>query len=519
MKIDNIKKALSLLFLALVLPTLLFAQGGEASQSHFSTLNWIVLAVMLLGTTFIGEKIKGKGTGVDDFFRGGQNLPWWAVSLSLVATKTSVATFIAVPAFVFSATGDMSYIQMTIGFILGNLLFVFVLLKEYYQENIFSPYDFIQNRLGKGVSQLSRLFFLLGATLSQGVRLVGTGLVLSVITGLGSLQCIVIVAAFAVVWSYIGGIATVVWTDVIQFIIFIVGALFALYFAVDGIPGGLGEIIAIADSKAKLVLLDISLDPTKTYTLWVGILGSTFFEFGSDAIDQVTTQRALCCKNIKEARKAVAFSAIGAVTTWIMLAVGLALVAFYHFNPLSTEMAEAVVSEPDKIFPYFVTTQLPDGFSGLIIAAMFAAGISTLDSALAALSQTTIMGIGPQLFPKMKQMSEKSIVRLSKGAIVVWGVILCALGCIFSLVQSQGLLSLGFKMPGYVYGILIGVAFLSLMRKGRFASILIGSICSILFILWLNSMNVSAFWWYPTGAIIVIVVALADHYLIRKNHE
>ncbi len=500
----------------LLLPILLFAQSG-GEEARFSTLNWIILAVMLFGTTYIGEKITGKGKGVDDFFRGGQNLPWWAVSLSLIATKTSVATFIAVPAFVFSMTGDMSYIQMTIGFILGNLLFVFVLLKEYYQENIYSPYDFIQNRLGQNVSQLSRLFFLLGATLSQGVRLVGTGLVLSVITGLDSITCIVIVASFAVVWSYIGGIATVVWTDVIQFIIFISGALFALYFAVGGIPGGFGEIIAIADAKAKLVLLDLSMDPTKTYTLWVGIFGSTFFEFGSDAIDQVTTQRALCCKNIKEARKAVAFSAIGASTTWIMLLVGLALVAFYHINPLSPEMAEAVISEPDKIFPYFVMTQLPDGVSGLIIAAMFAAGISTLDSALAALSQTTVMGVGPLLFPRMKTMSDKKIVRISKFAIIVWGVILTLLGCLFSMSQSQGLLSLGFKMPGYVYGILIGIAFLSLMRKGRFVAILIGSVCSVSFILWLNSVGVSSFWWYPMGAIIVMAVTLFDHYFILKT--
>ncbi len=506
----------ALLLFILLVPTALFAQGG-AEMTKFSTLNWIIIAVMLIGTTIIGEKIKGKGGGVDDFFRGGQSLPWWAVSLSLVATKTSVATFIAVPAFVFSATGDMSYIQMTIGFMLGNLLFVFVLLKEYYAENIYSPYDFIQNRLGKNVSQLSRGFFLLGATLSQGVRLVGTGLVLSVITGLGSLECIIIVAAFAVAWSYIGGITTVVWTDVIQFIIFICGALFALYFAVGGVSGGFGEILAIADAKAKLVLIDLSMDPTKTYTLWVGILGSTFFEFGSDAIDQVTTQRALCCKNLKEARKAVAFSVVGAVTTWIMLLVGLSLVAFYHINPLSPDMAAAVTSEPDRIFPYFVMTELPDGISGLIIAAMFAAGISTLDSALAALSQTTVMGVAPHIFPKMRELSDKAIVRISKSAIIVWGVILAGLGCLFSLMQSDGLLSLGFKMPGYVYGILIGIAFLSLMRKGRFSAILVGSICSVAFILWLNSINVSSFWWYPMGAIIVMSITLFDHYVILRK--
>ncbi len=484
---------------------------------NFSLLNWIILATVLIGTTVVGERIKGKGTGVDDFFRGGRNLPWWAVSLSLIATKTSVATFIAVPAFVFSLTGDMSYIQMTIGFILGNLLFVFVLLKEYYEENIYSPYDFIQNRLGERTSQLSRVLFMTGATLSQGVRLVGTGLVLSVITGLDSVTCIIIVAAFAVVWSYIGGITTVVWTDVIQFVIFIVGALFALVYAVGGVPGGLGEIIAIADAKAKLVLIDLSMDPTKTYTLWVGILGSSFFEFGANAIDQVTTQRALCCKDIKEARKAVAFSAIGAVTTWIMLAVGLALVAFYHINPLTGEMAQTVINEPDKIFPYFVITELPNGVSGLIIAAMFAAGISTLDSALAALSQTSVMGIAPMIFPKIKEYSEERVVRISKWMIVFWGVVLASLGCMFSFVQAQGLLSLGFKMPGYVYGILIGIAFLSLMRKGRFGAILVGSACSVSFILWLNSVGVSSFWWYPCGAVIVIAAALVDHYFIKKR--
>ncbi|WP_373942939.1 hypothetical protein OEG92_07520 [Polaribacter sejongensis] len=475
----------------------MFSQStDEVAFSHFSTLNWVILIVFLLGTTLIGELVKNKDKGLDAFFKGGNNLPWWAVSLSLIATKTSVATFIAVPAFIFSMQGNLTYLQMTIGFALGNVLFVYVLLKEYYEEGIFSPYDFIQKRLGVKTSQLSRTFFMIGATMSQGVRLLGTALVLSVITGQSTILCIAIIAVFAIVWSYIGGITTVVWTDAIQFVIFIFGACFALFYAIGDIPGGFGEMMAIADDKAKLVLFDLSLDPHKTYTLWVGILGCTFFEFGSNAVDQVVTQRALCCKNLKEARKAVAFSVIGVATTWIMAFVGIGLVAYYDIYPLSDLVDKSMQLEPDRIFPYFVVNELPNGISGLIIAAMFAAGISTLDSALTALSQTSVMGVGPLVYPKLKTMEEDKVVKISKQAIIVWGIILALLAYAFSFFQDGGLLALGFKVPGYAYGTLIGIAFLALMRKGTFTGILIGAILTILIIAWMHYEGISFFWWF-----------------------
>lgn len=494
------------------IPGFAWAQSGIASSS-FSTLNWIILIAFLALTTLFGELTKNKDEGLHGFFRGGQKLPWWSVSLSLIATKTSVATFIAVPAFVFSVQGDLTYLQMTIGFALGNILMVFLLLKEYYEENIYSPYEFIQNRLGIKVSQLSRVFFMIGATMSQGVRLLGTALVLSVITGQSTLMCILIIALFAIVWSYIGGITTVIWTDAIQYVIFIFGACFALYYAISDVPGGIGEMLKIADEKSKLTLLDLSLDPHKTYTLWVGILGCTFFEFGSNAVDQVVTQRALCCKNLREARKAVAFSVIGVTTTWIMAFVGIALVAFYHINPLSNELSAIITQEPDRIFPYYVVNELPDGISGLIIAAMFAAGISTLDSALTALSQTSVMGVGRLLFPRMKSMQESNLVRLSRLAIIVWGGILALLAYGFSFFQDEGLLALGFKVPGYAYGTLIGIALLALMRKGSFPGILTGAGLAILSVAWMHLEGISFFWWFPVGALVVMATALINHKL------
>lgn len=488
----------------------------NAASTHFSALNWLILAAFLIGTTVVGELLKSKETGLDGFFRGGRKLPWWAVTLSLIATKTSVATFIAVPAFVFSLKGDLTYLQMTVGFALGNILMVFVLLKEYYQENIYSPYEFIQKRLDVRTGQLARGFFMVGATMSQAVRLLGTALVLSVITGQSTLVCILIIAVFSVVWSYIGGITTVVWTDAVQFIIFIVGAVFALVYALGDIPGGLGEMMAIADQKAKLTLLDLSLDPHKTYTLWVGVLGCTFFEFGMNAVDQVVTQRTLCCKNLREARKALGFSVVGVATTWIMAFVGLGLVAYYHINPLSEAAGASIMAEPDRIFPYYVVNELPTGISGLIIAAMFAAGISTLDSALTALSQTTVMGIGPVIFPRLKTLAEKRLVMISKMAIVAWGAVLALMAYGFSFFQEGGLLALGFKVPGYAYGVLIGIAFLALRRRGSFPGILAGSIASVAVIVWMHLDGISFFWWFPVGAIVVMAMAYLVEYAASK---
>lgn len=505
-------RPLSITVLLLALPASLRAATEAAPATEgtggFSALNWGILIVFLLGTTWIGERLKGGGDGLDAFFRGGRNLPWWAVSLSLIATKTSVSTFIAVPAVIFAVGGDLTYVQMTLGFALGNLLFVFLLLPDYYREDIYSPYDFIQRRIGHKTSQLARSFFMAGATMSQGVRLLGTALVLSVITGQDTVTCIGIIALFAVVWSLIGGITTVVWTDAVQYVLFIIGALIALACAVGEFAGGFGEILQIADEQAKLALLDLSLDPHKTYTLWVGIFGCTFFEFGANAIDQVVTQRSLCCRSLKDARKAVAFSALGVTTTWIMALVGLAIVAYYHVHPLPAEAAAAIAAEPDRIFPYYVVNALPDGISGLIIAALFAAGISTLDSALTALSQTSIMGVGRSLVPSWRELPEARLVSLSRRAIVVWGVVLGLLAYGFSFFQEGGLLALGFIVPGYAYGALVGIALLAYWRRGRFPAIATGAALSILSIALLHREGISFFWWFPVGAVVVISVTL-----------
>jgi Na+/proline symporter len=300
----------------------------------------------------------------------------------------------------------------------------------------------------------------------------------------------------------------------VQFLIFISGAIFALFWITDAVPGGVPEILAIADQKAKLALYDLSIDPRKTYTLWVGLIGCTCFQLGQDAIDQVTTQRLLCCENHREAQKAVIFAGLGAFTTFIMLAVGLGLVAYYTVSPLPESVRQLFLNEPDRVFPYFIMHELPPGISGIIIAALFAAGISTLDSALAALSQTFVSGVYQRFM--VRKASERHYLVVSRFSIVAWGLILALLAGFFHLFSKEGLLKLGLLVPGYVYGALLGISILALLRRGSFRAILAGTVLSVSAVLYLQYLDVTFFWWYPAAAAVMIGVVFAIDSLFGK---
>jgi SSS family transporter len=471
----------------------------------FGVVDWVVLVAFLLGTTFVGHALRGDTSRLEGFFLGGRAIPWWAVAASLMSSKTSALTFIAVPGFIFATGGDLRYLQITFGMVVGNVLMARVFIPAYYEERIYSPYDFMENRLGTAVSQLARLLFFVGVVLSQSVRLLATALVLSVISGLSMPTCIVLMGIFGVVWSIIGGITTVIWTDVVQWAIYTLGAVVAVVAVTNVVPGGVTGILAIADQRAKLAFIDLSLDPTKTYTLWAGVVGMGFLELGQSAIDQVVTQRSLCCANAREAQKAFYASIIGALTFVLMAFVGLGLVAFYALNPPPGATAELLGRQADRVFPLFLVEQMPAGLSALLIASIFAAG--AINSALAALSQTSVSGVYQRYI--RPQASERHYLAVSRLLIVGWAAVLAGLALVFHRSNSQGLLNLGLRVPGYVYGALLGIALLALWRRGTVPGIVIGVVASLAAVLALQAANVGFFWWYPAGCAVVVAVALA----------
>ncbi len=450
----------------------------------FHLIDWVVVAAYLGLTTWIGHAMKGKQGTIKDFFLGGRSLPWPAVSGSIIATEISALTFIAVPAGVFAANGDMRYLQWAIGSIIARVIVGVFFVRLYYRRQIFSPYDFMGNVLGEHARRTTTVLFWVGGILGQSVRVMVTAIILRAVTGIDANLCILLVGAFAVAWTLMGGMRTVIWTDVVQFLVFLVGGIVALVVLISA-AGGWGDFTGVAGEAGKLRVFDLEFSLTDEYILWVAIFAIPFQNVTAYGLDQLMVQRAFCCKDAKDAGKAVIWSSVSQVVTLVMLLVGAGLYAFYEAHEMSPEMAAQIAEERNTVFPLWILENLPVGVGGLIIAGAFAAAISSLDSILAALSQTSI-----SMFTKQETIDadQGRLVSLSRLVVVGWGVALTLFTMVlYTVGQDSDLIALAFGMLTYTYGPLLGIFMLAVLGKRRSAGgILLGVGASVIFTLWVQ---------------------------------
>ncbi len=458
----------------------------EGVHSHFLWIDWAVLAGYLLLTTWIGHALKGSQATVKDFFLAGRSLPWPAVTGSIIATEISAITFVGVPGMVFAAGGDFTYLQWGIGSIIARIIVGVWFVKVFYERDIFSPYDYMQSKLGPGARALTTWLFFLASILGQSVRLLVTALILWTVTGLDFAWCIAIIGVFAVVWTLMGGMTTVIWTDVIQFFVFIGGGILALVVLLSKIEGGFPEFLATAGEAGKLRLWDLSTNPNVQFTLWVGLLAMPFQNLAAFGTDQLNAQRMFCCRSASDASKAIIASSVSLLVTVLMLAVGAALYVYYVQNPPTAAEIALFAKDTDSVFPVWITTVLPPGITGLILAGAFAAAISSLDSALAALAQTSLALVHGKT--GMQNADQARLIRQSRIAIVAWGIALILVAIGLQAVRGHiNLLSLAFGMVTYTYGPMLGAFLLALSPIRRdIRGVWIGAVLSILLVLWVR---------------------------------
>jgi SSS family transporter len=316
------------------------------------------------------------------------------------------------------------------------------------------------------------------------VRVYATALVLELTTGWSLSESIVLIAVFAVLWTWMGGIAAVIWTDFVQFFILVAGGIAALFYVANALPEHWSTLIAVGQDAGKFETFDFSTDPRLAFTFWAALIAMPFQNVAVYGTDHLFVQRLLCCRNQHEARKAVLWSNIGELVPVLMLMVGVGLFAFYQYHALPEDLAVLVAERGDRIFPAFIISEIPSGLRGLLIACILSAAISSLDSILAALSQISLtMFYKPFVEP---DASETRLLKVSRVLVIIWGAVLAFMAWQFSSSQLD-LVTLAFSMTTYTWGPMLGLFLLSMVaHRHRVAAIGRSVVFSILVVLFIN---------------------------------
>jgi len=452
----------------------------------------VVIIGYLILCVIIGLKMGGKPTDANTYFTSRGTVPWWAVSFSIVATETSMLTVISIPAVAY--LGSLVFLQLVVGYIIGRFLIAWFILPTYFQTEQFTAYSFFEERFGSRFKQSISATFLVTRILADGVRLFAAAIPLKVITGLDYPTSIAIIAILTLAYTYYGGLKSVIWIDVLQLAVYLTGGGLIIYFA-----GSLAESVSFSQlselGKLTFVQLPTSIGDVffSTYNLIGAVVGGIFFTAASHGTDHLIVQRLLACGQLNLARRALVTSGFIVLFQFLLfLSVGLALYSFYN----GASIDDLGLANPDEISLKFIKEVMPVGFSGLIIAGLFAAAMSTLSSSLAALSSTTLYDLIPALAKRSDSM------RVSRYLMVVYSLIFVSFGIFFSDTKNP-VIELGLGIAGFTYGGLLGAfivgRFTNVSKTSAFAG-LIGCVSLMAAIILLTTI---AWPWYTFIGIVI----------------
>jgi len=439
---------------------------------NFSTIDFIILILYFFSIATVGYIFGRREKDTEDFFLGGRKIPWLAVCCSMLATELSALTFIGVPADAFRA--DHAYLQFAFGSLFGRIAIAFVFLPAFYKGRVTTVYEYLLQRFGQRTRVTAALFFFVTRLLADGVRLFGASIAIAVVTGWPIIPCILVMTLVTMAYTTLGGIKAIVWTDVVQLIVFLGGAFLAAVYLLTRIPGGWQGVVSVAGPLGKLRVFDLSLTLGNPRILLVGLVNGFCGTFAALGTDQDMAQRMLTTKKTREAQKSMILTGILDFPIVILfLSIGTLLFVFYHFHP---DPNLVNLESTDRIFPYFIMTQLPAGLRGLLIAGVLAAAMSTLDSSLGGLTSSAIVDIYKPFFKK--NASERHYLRASRWFVVFFSAFLVGIAILSR--DVEGVLWLGLMIVSFTYGALLGIFLLgTLARRGSNLGNIIAMVTSV----------------------------------------
>jgi len=412
-----------------------------------------ILVAYLLGVVALGLWLGRRARTDADFMVGGRDVPWWVILASIVATETSTVTFLSIPGFAWSR--DLTWLQLAAGFLLGRFAVAFLLLPGYFRGALFTAYEVLHERFGGAVQKTASALFILTRSLADGLRLFLSALVLEELAGIPLAWSVVILGVTTILYTWAGGMRAVLWTDLVQLLVYLGGAGVALAVILDRLPGGWGQVLAMGEAAGKLRALDLGWDLSQPFGLWAGLLGGAFLTLGSHGVDQLMVQRYLSARNLRDARRALVTSGFVVFAQFaFFLAIGLALWAFYQTFPPA-----AAFDRPDRVFARFIIEELPVGLVGLLVGAIFAAAMSTLSSSLNSCATAVVNDLaGPGAGSPGRRLS------LTRLWTALFGLVQIGVGIGGQWVTSSVVNSV-LGIAGFTTGIVLGVFFLGIFSR------------------------------------------------------
>jgi solute:Na+ symporter, SSS family len=453
------------------------------SGIQISPVDCAILALYLVGITLFGALFRRGQQNLRDYFLGGRTAPWRAISCSIVATETSTLTIISTPGIAYG--GNLEFLQLVLGYLVARVILCVVLVPQYFQGEFYTAYQLLEKRFGTKMKSAAAVVFLGTRALAEGVRISAIGKVVSVAFGTGTYASILIITILTMFYTFEGGMRAVIWTDVIQFALYLTGSIAAFFLLLHKIPGGWPEITqAAAAAGGKFRIFDFAFSLTKSYTFWSGLLGGTFLTMASHGTDQTMVQRLLSARNERDSKKALLVSGVVILFQFtLFLVIGVMLFVFAQHVSLG-----AAGSDPDKIYPAFIVHHMPVGLVGIVLASIFAIAMSNASGSLNSLASSSIM----DLSTRRGEIAATSLMR-SRRMTLVWGVVLGALG----LVNWGPVLVAGLTIASITYGGLLGVFLLGTWNQNaNERGALVGFVSGIATMILVRLFTPLAWTWY-----------------------
>lgn len=488
-------------------------------NSALGPIDLIVLIAYFASAIGIGLMVSGKTKTLESYLLGDRDLPWWAILGSIVATETSTATVLSVPGEAYGATG-MKFLQLALGFIAGRAIIVGTLLPLYFQGKLFTAYQVLDRRFGNATKQAASLLFLVTRNLGDGLRLFLAAIVLQKLADLPFVPSVIAMGLVTIVYTYFGGMRSVVWNDCIQFVIYMVGAFAAVFVIIANIPGGWSELRQFAADHDKFQMFDFGISLSQPYTFWAGLIGGAVLTIGTHGTDHMMVQRYLSARSQRDAGRAVFASSLVVFAQFaVFLFIGVELACYYARFP------EITFAKPDEVFAHFIVNVFPrnTGLIGLMLAAILAAAMSTLSSSLNSSASALVNDF--YVTHRKTTPSSEHLFAMTRGLTVLFGLLQIGIG-IWARELGDTVVKNALTIAGFSAGLLLGVFALGVLtrRAGQVSALIGGAVglCVLSFfqfgVAW-HGLKIAFPWFALIGATTTFVSGCVISWLCPKQGD